>query len=260
MQDELNNFNRNEVWNLVERPKQNVVGTKWVFHNKQDEHGVVIRNKACLMAKGYSKVEGLDFNETFALVATLESIRVLLTHATYHDFKLYQMDVKSTFLKGPIKEEVYIEQPPSFEDKAYSNHIYLYYYIKAARGSLPPLVLPSMNLHRPSISSNLHRSSVRLVPPPDPPTSHVHSCASTPRLTGSPAPAQDVLARPPGKPSLTCLRRAPWTPSPQPPPHSSSRKPPHPETTFDIGWLHSHARLDHVLARDDNRIAVVRAL
>jgi hypothetical protein len=61
MQDELNNFNRNEVWNLVERPKQNVEGTKWVFHNKQDEHGVVIRNKACHMAKGYSKVEGLEF-------------------------------------------------------------------------------------------------------------------------------------------------------------------------------------------------------
>jgi hypothetical protein len=138
-------------------------------------------------------------------------------------------------------------------------YLYLYYYIKAARGSLPPLVLPSMNLRRPSISSNLHRPSMRLVPPPDPPTSHVRLCAPTPRLTGSLASAQATLARPLDNPSLTCLRRPPWPPSPQPPPHSSSRKPPHPEAASGIDWLCSHARLDHVLARDDNRIAVARA-
>jgi hypothetical protein len=73
MQEELNNFTRNEVWHLVPRPNQNVVGTKWVFHNKQDEHGVVTRNKARLVAKGYSQVEGLDFGETYAPVARLES-------------------------------------------------------------------------------------------------------------------------------------------------------------------------------------------
>jgi hypothetical protein len=94
MQEELNNFTRNEVWHLVPRPNQNVVGTKWVFRNKQDEHGVVTRNKAQLVAKGYSQVEGLDFDETYALVARLESIRILLAYATYHGFKLYQMDVK----------------------------------------------------------------------------------------------------------------------------------------------------------------------
>jgi hypothetical protein len=88
---------------LVERPKQNVVCTKWVFRNKQDEDGVVTRNKARLVAKGYSQVEGLDFDETFAPIATLESIRMLLVYATHHSFKLYQMDVKSTFLNGPIK-------------------------------------------------------------------------------------------------------------------------------------------------------------
>jgi hypothetical protein len=106
MQEELNNFKRNEVWSLVERPKQNIVGTKWVFRNKQDEHGVVIRNKARLVAKGYSQVECLDFDETFAPVARLESIHILLAYATHHDFKLYQIDVKSAFLNGPIKEEV----------------------------------------------------------------------------------------------------------------------------------------------------------
>jgi hypothetical protein len=124
MQEELNNFTRNEVWHLVPRPNQNVVGTKWVFRNKQDEHGMVTRNKARLVAKGYSQVEGLDFDETYAPVARLESIRILLAYATYHDFKLYQMDVKSTFLNGPIKEEVYIEQPPGFEDSEYPNHVY----------------------------------------------------------------------------------------------------------------------------------------
>jgi hypothetical protein len=121
MQEELNNFTRNEVWHLVPRPNQNVVGTKWVFRNKQDEHGVVTRNKARLVAKGYSQVEGLDFGETYAPVARLESIRILLAYATYHGFKLYQMDVKSAFLNGPIKEEVYVEQPPGFEDSEYPN-------------------------------------------------------------------------------------------------------------------------------------------
>jgi hypothetical protein len=117
MQEELNNFKRNEVWTLVPRPKQNVVGTKWVFRNKQDEHGVVTRNKARLVAKGYAQVAGLDFEETFAPVARLESIRILLAYATHHSFRLYQMDVKSAFLNAPIKEEVYVEQPPGFEDE-----------------------------------------------------------------------------------------------------------------------------------------------
>jgi hypothetical protein len=76
------------------------------------------------VAKGYSQVEGLDFDETYAPVARLESIRILLAYATYHGFKLYQMDVKSAFLNGPIKEEVYVEQPPGFEDSEYPDHVY----------------------------------------------------------------------------------------------------------------------------------------
>jgi hypothetical protein len=111
MQEELNNFKRNEVWSLVPCPKQNIVGTKWVFRNKQDEHSVVTRNKARLVAKGYAQVTGLDFEETFAPVARLESIQILLAYAAYHTFKLFQMDVKSAFLNGSIKEEVYVEQP-----------------------------------------------------------------------------------------------------------------------------------------------------
>jgi hypothetical protein len=123
MQDESNNFKRNEVWCLVERPKQNIIDIKWVFRNKQDEHGVVTRNKARLIAKGYSQVEGLDFDETFSPIARLESIRMLLAYATRYSFKLYQMDVKSAFLNGIIKEEVYVEQPPGFESDEYPNHV-----------------------------------------------------------------------------------------------------------------------------------------
>jgi hypothetical protein len=124
MQEKLNNFTRNELWHLVPCPNQNVVGTKWVFHNKQDEHDVVIRNKAQLVSKGHSQVEGLDFDEPYAPVARLKSIRILLAYATYHGFKLFQMDVKSAFLNGSIKEEVYVEQPLGFEDSEYPTHVY----------------------------------------------------------------------------------------------------------------------------------------
>jgi hypothetical protein len=123
-QEELNNFKRNEVWSLVPLPKQNVVGTKWVFHNKQDGHGVVTRNKARLVEKGYAQVVGLDFEETFSPVARLELIQILLAYAAHHSFKLFQMDVKSAFRNGPIKEEVYVEQPPGFEDDRYPDHVY----------------------------------------------------------------------------------------------------------------------------------------
>jgi hypothetical protein len=124
MQEELNNFKHNEVWSLVEKLRQNVVGTKWMFHNKQDEHGVVTRNKALLVAKGYSQVEGLDFDETFAPVSRLESIHMLFTYATHNDFKIYQMDVNSAFLIGQIKEDVHMEQSPGFESEEYPNHVY----------------------------------------------------------------------------------------------------------------------------------------
>jgi hypothetical protein len=124
MEEELNNFKRNQVCELVPRPKQNVIGTKWVFKNKQDKFGVVTKNKARLVGKGYTQVEGLDFGETYALVARLESICILLAYATHHDFKLHQMDVKSAFLNGPLQEKVYVDQPPRFEDPNFPNHVY----------------------------------------------------------------------------------------------------------------------------------------
>jgi hypothetical protein len=97
---------------------------KWVFRNKQDENGVIVRNKAILVAQGYTQVEGLDYDETFAPVARLEAIRILLAYATSHNIKLYQMDVKSAFLNGKINELVYVKQPPSFEDSKKPNHVY----------------------------------------------------------------------------------------------------------------------------------------
>jgi hypothetical protein len=94
----------------------NIIVTKWVFKNKQEEDGEVVRNKAHLVAQGYSQVEGLDFGETFAPVAHLEDIKILLAFAASKGFKLYQMGVKSAFLNGVI-QEVYVRQPTGFESQ-----------------------------------------------------------------------------------------------------------------------------------------------
>jgi hypothetical protein len=102
----------------------NVIGTKWVFKNKQGEDGAVVRNKAHRVAQDFSQVEGLDFRETFAPVAYLEAIRIVLAFAASKGFKLYQMDVKSAFLNGVIQKEVYVRQPSDFENPKYSDRVY----------------------------------------------------------------------------------------------------------------------------------------
>jgi hypothetical protein len=104
--------------------KEKCCGHQVGVSQQQDEYGVVIRNKAGLMSKGYAQVAGLDFEDSFAPVARLESNRILLAYVAHHSFKFYQMDVKSAFLNGPIKEEVYVEQPPGFEDDRYPDHVY----------------------------------------------------------------------------------------------------------------------------------------
>ncbi|GKB47869.1 retrovirus-related pol polyprotein from transposon TNT 1-94 [Tanacetum coccineum] len=125
MQEELTQFKTNDIWCLVPPPKnQTTIGIKWVFKNKLDENGVVSRNKARLVAQGYNQQEGIDFDETYALVARLESLRILLAYACAHDFKLFQMDVKSAFLNGFINEEVYVAQPPGFVDFEKPNHVF----------------------------------------------------------------------------------------------------------------------------------------
>jgi hypothetical protein len=109
----------------VERPKgHNVIRTKWVFHNKQDQDGIVVRNKARLVAQGYTQVEGLNFGETYTPVARLKAIRILLAYDCAQNIKLYQIEVKSVFLNGYINEEVYVEQPLGFADYKKPNHVY----------------------------------------------------------------------------------------------------------------------------------------
>ena len=112
MEEELSQIEKNDTWELVPRPKnKNVIGTKWVFRNKLDENGQVTWNKSRLVCKGYAKSEGINFEETFAPVARMEAIRTILAYARSKQIKVYQMDVKSTFLNGELEEEVYIEQP-----------------------------------------------------------------------------------------------------------------------------------------------------
>ncbi|GJT01786.1 retrovirus-related pol polyprotein from transposon TNT 1-94 [Tanacetum coccineum] len=116
MQKELNQFYRNKVWTLVPLPYgKTAIGSKWVFRNKIDEHGITIKTKARLVAQGYSQEEGIDYDETFAPVARMEAIRIFLAFATYMNFKVYQIDVKSAFLNGKLKEEVYVKQPPALK-------------------------------------------------------------------------------------------------------------------------------------------------
>jgi len=113
------------VWDLVPKPPQkNITGIKWVFRNKLNEQGEVTRNKSRLVAQGYSQQEGIDYTETFAPVARLEAIRLLLSYVVNHGKILYQMDVKSAFLNGVIEEEVYVKQPPGFEDLKHLDHVY----------------------------------------------------------------------------------------------------------------------------------------
>jgi hypothetical protein len=110
MNDELDQIEKNQTWDLVPRPKDKyVIGTKWFFRNKQNENGQVVRKKSRLVCKGYAQIEGVDFEEDFSHVARLEAIRMFFAFSCYKNFKIYQMDVKSTFLDVNLEEEVYIE-------------------------------------------------------------------------------------------------------------------------------------------------------
>nr|GEX04616.1 putative ribonuclease H-like domain-containing protein [Tanacetum cinerariifolium] len=111
---------------LVDLPKgKRAIGSKWVFRNKKDERGIVIRNKARLVAQRHTQEEGINYNEVFAPVARIKDIRLFLAYASFMGFMVYQMDVKSAFLYGTIEEEeVYVYQPPGFEDPDYPDKVY----------------------------------------------------------------------------------------------------------------------------------------
>ncbi|GKB67166.1 putative ribonuclease H-like domain-containing protein, partial [Tanacetum coccineum] len=125
MQEELLQFKLQEFWTLVDLPNgKRAIGSKWVFRNKKDERGIVIRNKARLVAQGYTQQERIDYDEVFTLVARIEAIVLFLAYASFKDFLVYQMDVKRAFLYGKIEEEVYVCQPLGFEDPDFPDRVY----------------------------------------------------------------------------------------------------------------------------------------
>nr|GEZ87862.1 hypothetical protein [Tanacetum cinerariifolium] len=125
MQEELLQFKIQKVWILVDMPfGKKAIGKKWVYRKKKDERGVVVRNKARLVAQGHRQEEGIDYDEVFAPVARNEAIGIFLDFTSYMGFIVYQMDVKSAFLYGKIDEEVYVSQSPGFIDPKFPNKVY----------------------------------------------------------------------------------------------------------------------------------------
>nr|GFB13644.1 retrovirus-related Pol polyprotein from transposon TNT 1-94 [Tanacetum cinerariifolium] len=125
MREELLQYKMQKVWILVDLPhRKRAIGTKWVYKNKKDERGIVVRNKARLVAQGHTQEERIDYEEVFAPVARIEAIRLFLTYASFMGFMVYQMDVKSVFLYGTIEEEVYVCQPPGSEDPDHPEKVY----------------------------------------------------------------------------------------------------------------------------------------
>nr|GEV80922.1 hypothetical protein [Tanacetum cinerariifolium] len=125
MQEDLNEFEHLEVWELVPRlDKVMVITLKWIYKVKLDELGGIVKNKACLVARGYRQEERIDFEESFAPVARLEAIRIFLAYAAHKNMVVYQMDVNIAFLNGNLWEEVYVSQPDGFMDPSYPNHVY----------------------------------------------------------------------------------------------------------------------------------------
>nr|GEW57471.1 retrovirus-related Pol polyprotein from transposon TNT 1-94 [Tanacetum cinerariifolium] len=125
MQDEIHEFDRLQVWELV--PQLDcvmIIALKWIYKVKLDEYGDVLKNKARLVAKGYRQEEGIDFEESFAPVARIEAIRIFIANATSRNMTIYQMDVKTAFLNGELKEEVYVSQPEGFVDPNHPTHVY----------------------------------------------------------------------------------------------------------------------------------------
>ncbi|GJZ51502.1 putative ribonuclease H-like domain-containing protein [Tanacetum coccineum] len=125
LQEEMQQFINQQVWKLVPLPAgKHAIGTKWILKNKRDARGIVVRNKARLVAQGHRQEEGIDYDEVFAPVARIEAIRLFLAFASYMGFLVYQLDVKSAFLYGEIEEEVYVTQPKGFEDPYFPKHVY----------------------------------------------------------------------------------------------------------------------------------------
>ncbi|GJR46469.1 retrovirus-related pol polyprotein from transposon TNT 1-94 [Tanacetum coccineum] len=125
MQEEIHEFERLQVWELVPYPdKVLLIKLKWIYKVKTDEFGGVLKNKARLVAQGFRQEEKIDFEESFALVARIETIRIFIANATHKNIKIYQIDVQTAFLNGKLKEEVYVSQPEGFMNQDNSSHVY----------------------------------------------------------------------------------------------------------------------------------------
>nr|GFB68975.1 putative ribonuclease H-like domain-containing protein [Tanacetum cinerariifolium] len=125
MQEELLQFKRMDVWVLVPALDNiSPLTLKWIFKNKNDKENMVIRNKSCLVVRGYRQEEGLDFKESFTSVSIMEAIRIFLAYAAHKSFTVFQMDVKTAFLHGTLKEDVYVCQPEGFIDAVHPSHVY----------------------------------------------------------------------------------------------------------------------------------------
>nr|GFC29792.1 copia protein [Tanacetum cinerariifolium] len=125
MQEELFQFKRLDVWVLVPAPDNiSPLTLKWLFENKHDEEQTVIRNKYRLVVRGYRQKEGIDFKESLASVARMEAIRIFLAYVAHKSFTVFQMDVKTAFLHGSLKEDVYVCQPEGFIDADHPSHVY----------------------------------------------------------------------------------------------------------------------------------------
>ena len=125
MDEEIDAIERNETWELTELPpKKQVIGVKWVYKTKCNFEGKIDRHKARLVVKGYKQQYGRDYDETYAPVARMETVCAVIAIAAQHKWKVYQMDVKSAFLNGVLKEEVYVEQPPGYEVTGEENKVY----------------------------------------------------------------------------------------------------------------------------------------
>ncbi|GJR17762.1 putative ribonuclease H-like domain-containing protein [Tanacetum coccineum] len=164
MQEEMQQFINQQVWKLVPLPDgKHAIGTKWILKNKRDARGIVVRNKARLVAQGHRQEEGIDYDEVFAPVARIEAIRLFLAFASYMGFLVYQMDVKSAFLYGEIEEEVYVTQPKGFEDPYFPKHVTATTPYEAAKTKLKDESDPPVNVHlyRSMIGSLMYLTASR---------------------------------------------------------------------------------------------------
>nr|GEX32688.1 uncharacterized mitochondrial protein AtMg00810-like [Tanacetum cinerariifolium] len=169
MQEELHQFDRPQVWELVDKPfGKNIIKLNWLWKNKKDEDQTVIYNKARLVAKGYAQEEGIDFEESFSPVARLEAVRIFIAYVAHKSFPIYQMDVKTEFLNGPLKEEVYVAQPDGFVDPDHPDKVYrlrkaLYGLKQALRACIGTLVATKhldADLSGTSVDQTKYRSMV----------------------------------------------------------------------------------------------------